>query len=155
MSQKLFLIGMPGSGKSTFGKELADKLCLPFVDLDEEIEKQHKPIPSIFSEDGEAIFREIEQKTLHQVAKTNQKLVISSGGGTPCFFDNLDFMKSQGLVIWLNTPVETIKERLKSDSSRPLLQDNSLEELYVNRVKFYQQANLVVNDSCILDFIQM
>ena len=98
--QHITLIGMPASGKSFFGKKLADLLGWTFVDLDFEIEKQEQQtIPQIFVEKGEHYFRQSEQKVLQNTLKM-QKIVLSTGGGTPCFFDNLKLIKQNSQSIF-------------------------------------------------------
>lgn len=141
MSQKIFLIGLPGSGKTTMGLELGLYLTIPFIDLDQEIERSTgQSIPSIFENEGEAQFRQIEKKQLQNVSESIPTFVMATGGGTPCFFNNIDFMNEHGSTVFINTPIKTIKERLEKDSTRPLMRTNSLEELLSKRKDWYQEA---------------
>lgn len=149
---KIYLIGMPGSGKTFLGRKIALALKLQFTDLDEKIEKQeHMMIRQIISEKGETYFRELEKDVLHQTADKNN-FVISCGGGTPVFYDNMEWMKKNGIVIWLNTPVRIIAERIfKNITRRPLFIGLSkdelnikIEELIKKRTPFYRKAHLVI-----------
>src|SRR4051794_20436872 len=104
---KLFLIGFMGSGKTHWGSRLAERFHLPFFDLDKVIsEKEQKTIPEIFAEKGEEYFRYCEKQSLEQLVEENTEFIISCGGGTPCFFNNIRFMKDKGKVIWLNTEID-------------------------------------------------
>src|SRR6266850_347126 len=120
---RIFLIGFMGSGKTHWGKQLAQRLKLPFYDLDEEIQAgEKKTIPQIFSEKGEEYFRMLEKELLEDIIGDHQSLVISCGGGTPCFFNNIDMMKKHGTVVWLNTAINVLYDRLvKEKAKRPLL----------------------------------
>ncbi len=146
MSNKIFLVGLPGAGKTTLGMELAVHLGIQFVDLDQEIEKEHKEaIRNIFSEKGEAFFRQTEYSHLRKVIEEIPEFVLATGGGTPCFFDNMDQMNSTGTTIFINTPILQIKQRLQQDSVRPLMQTNTLEELIDKRIHWYNQAKHTVS----------
>ncbi|MEP7268860.1 MAG: shikimate kinase [Saprospiraceae bacterium] len=154
MRHRIFLIGFMGSGKSTLGKILAEKLAFTFIDLDNVIEKLvGKTIPEIFSTSGELHFREIEQQALYQMI-SEQSVVIATGGGAPCFFDNMTWMNAQGTTIYLNCSVETLANRLKSEQGlRPLITGFDLEELKVfirrkldERSPVYHQCRLHVFD---------
>ena len=99
--RRIFLIGYMGAGKTTIGKVLAKELGMQFYDLDWYIEgRMHKTIPQIFAERGEEGFRQIEHNMLHEVAEF-EDVIISCGGGTPCFFDNIDYLNQQGDVVYL------------------------------------------------------
>jgi len=142
MNQKIFLVGLPGAGKTTLGMELANHLGTLFVDLDLEIEKHTtQSIRSIFSENGEAYFRQLEKLYLDKVIEELSTFVMATGGGTPCFFDNMEVMKSQGSTVFINTPIETIKKRLQQDTTRPLMQNSTLEELLGKREIWYRRAD--------------
>ena len=146
---RIFLIGYMGSGKTTIGKLLAKKLGYSFIDMDHHIEeKQFKTISQIFAEKGEEEFRRLEQNCLHEVADF-ENIVISTGGGAPCFFDNMDYMNSHGLTIYLKLTVEELAERLElvGISKRPLLAGKSSDELrqfitegLQKRESFYEKA---------------
>lgn len=146
---RLILIGFMGSGKTTLGRALAKALGLTFIDLDNYIElRRCKSINRIFEESGEDGFRTIERNLLHEVCEF-EDVIISAGGGTPCFFDNIDYMNSQGTTIYLQVPNERLLERLKiAKSRRPLLKDKNDEEIkafideqLARREQFYLKAD--------------
>ena len=145
---RVILIGYMGAGKTTVGKALAKQLGLQFYDLDWYIEsRMHKTIPQIFAERGEEGFRLIERNMLHEVAEF-EDVVLSCGGGTPCFFDNMDYMNGQGDVVYLSAEPEVLyKHLLMGKVERPLLKNKTPEELIAFikeqlkiREKFYTQA---------------
>ena len=118
----IFLIGLPGSGKSTFGKSLASALNLNHVDLDQLIEsKNNKSINALFEIHGEAYFREIERNALQELLDKSSTDILSCGGGTPCFYDNMSRMNAAGLTVFLDIPVATIVKRVATNHDRPLL----------------------------------
>ena len=138
-----------GSGKTTVGKALAKELGLPFYDLDWYIEsRMRKKVSQIFAERGEEGFRQIERNMLHEVAEF-EDVVVSCGGGTPCFFDNIDYMNSQAQVVWLRCEPEVLqKHLLMGKGDRPLLKGKNPDELLVfireqlaYREQFYAKAN--------------
>ena len=146
---RIFLIGYMGSGKSTLGRRLAKHLNVQFVDMDHYIEERnYKTIPQIFAEEGEAEFRKKERKALEELAEFTD-IVIATGGGAPCFFDNIDVMNRTGKTIYLNINPEILAERLmKSKTERPLIKGKSREELVAfidetlkKRHAFYSQAH--------------
>ena len=143
---KVFLWGLPGSGKTTTGKYLATFLNLPFFDLDQVIEeKSSLSIPEIFQGFDENYFRELERESLGDVL-VKPDFVLSTGGGTPCFFDNGSRMNQNGLTIFLDTLLSIIESRLTSEvEKRPLLNDKekwraNLQSLYASRVNDYNKA---------------
>jgi shikimate kinase len=148
-AEKIFLIGMMGSGKSYWAKKIAKwNKCVGY-DLDDLIEmNEEKSIPEIFSEDGEDTFRKTEAKILRWF-KEKKKFVIATGGGTPCFHDNMHWMKKEGVVIWLDESIEVLVSRLTTEKvQRPLianLDENEIakfvQEKLIERNPFYQQAN--------------
>jgi shikimate kinase len=140
-----------GAGKTTLGKAFSRELGLTFIDLDWYIEERfHKTVQQLFSERGEQGFRELEQKMLHEVAEF-EDVVISAGGGTPCFFDNMDYMNACGDTVFLQVEPEVLFRRLKvAKQQRPLLANKSDEELMnficealQKRHPFYSQAKLL------------
>lgn len=119
---KVYLIGMPGSGKSTLGKQLAETLHLPFVDLDAEIEKATgKLIKDIFSQQGEDFFRTIESQTLQAWAASDKSFIMATGGGAPCFHQGIDIINTTGTSIFLDVSIDELINRVGEDTSRPLL----------------------------------
>ncbi|MFA5046322.1 MAG: shikimate kinase [Paludibacter sp.] len=147
--KRIFLIGYMGSGKTTIGKLLAARLGFSFVDMDKHIEeKEFKSVSQIFAEKGESEFRLIEQKCLYEVAEF-ENIVISTGGGAPCFFDNIRFMNTHGTTVYLKLSAAELADRLESSRSnkRPLLAERKGEELQqfiaeglAKREPFYEQA---------------
>lgn len=127
---RIFLTGYMGSGKTTLGRALAADLNVQFIDLDHYIEQRYrKTIAQLFAENGEDGFRDIERRMLHEVGEF-EDVIISTGGGTPCFFDNIEFMNAQGTTVYLDVPVERLFIRLCiARSKRPLIKDKDDEEL--------------------------
>lgn len=106
---KIFLIGYMGSGKSTAGKKLAAELGYAFIDLDHFLEKEYQQtIPEIFAARGEAEFRNMEHNTLKKVLEKSD-VVISAGGGTPCYFNNMELMNNNGITIYLKMSVDALE----------------------------------------------
>ena len=160
---RIFLIGYMGAGKTTLGKAFARALGLTFVDLDWYIEERyHKTIRQIFTERGEDGFRELEKRMLHEVGDF-ENVVISVGGGTPCFFDNVEYMNRVGETVFLDVAVDVLFRRLKvAKQQRPLLADKNDEELMAfivdalqNRLPFYTQAKHVFNGELLEDRYQI
>ena len=152
---RIILIGYMGAGKTTVGKALARELGLPFYDLDWYIEERfRRTIPQIFAEKGEEGFRRIEQRVLHEVAEF-EDLIISSGGGTPCFFDNMEYMNRQAMTVYLKATPETLFQHLKmGKTERPLLKGKTDEELMdfirsslATREPFYSRARYTLDVS--------
>jgi shikimate kinase len=156
MNKKIFLIGLPGSGKTTLGKQLAAVLKLQFVDLDRAIEKSAgMTVEEIFKASGEKGFRQLEADELTTQCDCVDSFVMATGGGAPCFHDNLSLMKKEGLVIFLDVPPKTISERISSkNGNRPLLKHETpdsmkdrIEFLRSQRISFYKQAHVTVSGS--------
>ncbi len=150
---RIFLLGFMGSGKTHWGKKLSHALDIPWVDLDAEIsEKENMSIPEIFKRRGESHFRQLESRYLRTLSQ-NDPLLLSCGGGTPCYSDNMMFMNKAGVTVWLNVPDEIMVCRLKRKrNSRPLLKGLSDKQLTAfvkqkmeERSSFYSQAQLIVN----------
>jgi shikimate kinase len=144
-----------GSGKTTVGRALAKELDMPFYDLDWYIEsRMRKKVSQIFAEQGEEGFRRIERNMLHEVAEF-ENVVISCGGGTPCFFDNMEYMNSQSQVIWLKASPEVLhKHLLMGKGDRPLLKGKTPDELIAfireqlqYREQFYSKARYTLDVS--------
>lgn len=144
---KVFLVGLPGSGKTTLGRKIAQEQRILFVDLDEEIIKvEGQSIATIFESKGEDYFREVEHNQLKNVIAAYPRFVLATGGGTPCFHDNMELMNENGLTIHLDTPLKEVEERLKNDTSRPLLRAHKLEELSAARQSWYRKAKASIID---------
>lgn len=157
--KRIFLIGYMGSGKTTLGKTYARAMQLQFIDLDWYIEERfHKTVQELFEERKEDGFREIERNMLHEVAEF-EDVIIACGGGTPCFFDNMEYMNGKGETVFLDASPEVLFRRLKiAKSKRPLLMDKSDEELMDViqnalriRIPFYSQAKYVFNAESLED----
>tara|TARA_Y100000385_G_scaffold291610_1_gene370677 strand:+ start:2441 stop:2962 length:522 start_codon:yes stop_codon:yes gene_type:complete len=146
---KIFLIGLSGTGKSSIGKQLASRLKVNFMDTDAIIEKsKEKSISEIFKNDGESYFRKLELEFLQELAnKPELDGVVATGGGMPCFNDNIARMKELGLLIHFTVPIEILESRLKKSTHRPLLKDNLMENLksqFNDRNSYYSKADLSV-----------
>jgi shikimate kinase len=155
---KIFLIGFMGSGKTHWARLLSAKLSLAFFDLDTVIvEQEKKSVSDIFSEKGEEYFRYKETEALERIAEGQEGFILSCGGGTPCFFNNIEYMKKIGKVIWLNTSIDVLTERLlRERMSRPLIRevaDGDLTRYIVRKLSerrmYYQQADVTVNEESI------
>lgn len=150
--KRIFLIGFSGAGKTTLGRAFAKRYGIDFIDLDWFIEQRfHKSINQLFEERGEKGFRELEKNMLHEVGEF-ENVVISCGGGTPCFFDNMDYMLSAGTVVFLEPTEEALFRRLRiARESRPLLRGMNDEELLQairkstsERHKYYSRAHYTI-----------
>ena len=146
--RRIIIIGYMGAGKTTVGRQLGKALGIPFYDLDWYIEgRMRKTVPQIFAERGEEGFRLVERNMLHEVAKF-EDVVLSCGGGTPCFFDNMDYLNQQGETVYLKATPEVLYRHLKMGrTERPLLKNKSPEEMQrfiaeqlATREPFYNKA---------------
>lgn len=153
--KRIFLIGYMGAGKTTMGKSLAQVMGLEFIDLDNWIEaRQHKTIKEIFAEVGEEGFRKLERAGLEEVS-TYENVILSLGGGTPCFFDNMEVVNRAGTSVYLKPSEEVLLKRLiKGKHKRPLLADKSDDEILqvireqlAWREPYYLKANITFEAS--------
>lgn len=161
--KRIILIGYMGAGKTTIGKALSKELGIIFYDLDWYIEsRMRKTVSQIFAERGEEGFRKIEHNMLHEVAEF-ENVIISCGGGTPCFFDNMDYLNEQGQVVYLKaTPEVLYKHLLMAKVERPLLKGKSHEELIAfikeqleKREPFYSKARYTLDVSLMDNYKQI
>lgn len=152
---KIFFIGFMGSGKTHWGKQISEKLKLPFFDLDEQIvSDKGKSIADIFAEEGEEHFRLIEKDILHIITESHDSFVMACGGGTPCYFSNIEYMNQAGTTIWINTPIDILFDRLiKEKQHRPLIRNISDDQLksfiikkFADRKIYFEQANIVIDE---------
>lgn len=152
---RIYLVGYMGCGKSTLGRSLAATLNFSFIDLDTFLEEKYfRTIPKIFAEEGEAGFRLKEQKVLHEVAAFDN-IVVATGGGAPCFFDNMEVMNNSGHCIFLDVDTPSLVKRLMhAKTERPIIKGKSAEELYhfieemmKKRRPFYEKAHFIVKGS--------
>ena len=150
---RIIIIGYMGAGKTTLGKALSKELGIPFYDLDWYIEsRMRRTVEQIFAENGEEGFRKIEYNMLHEVAEF-EDVIISCGGGTPCFFDNMDYLNQQGETIYLKATPEVLLGHLKMGKVvRPLLKGKSQEEMKTfieeqleKREPFYNKARHTID----------
>jgi shikimate kinase len=156
---KIFLIGMPGSGKSTIGRQIANELSMAFVDLDQEIEIQEgRLIKDIFSTNGEGYFRQVESNVLNLWCDSQKDFVLATGGGAPCFHNGIEAINKSGLSIFLDVPVQELVRRVEKNFDRPLLAvsddgeaskiqlQQKLEGIRNNRLQYYMQAAIRIEN---------
>ncbi len=160
---KVVLIGYMGAGKTTVGKALADELGLTFYDLDWYISmRYHRTVSEIFAERGEEGFRDLERRMLHEVAEF-ENVIISCGGGTPCFFDNMEYMNSLADTIYLKADPDVLAMHLKmGKGKRPLIEGKTPEELesYIReslavREPYYKQAKYTLDVSLLDNYTKI
>nr|WP_262910450.1 shikimate kinase [Pontibacter silvestris] len=153
----IFLIGLMGAGKTTLGRQLAQELSYPFVDLDDYIvQRENRSIAALFEQEGQERFRQIEHDALKAVADEFEKAVISTGGGAPCFHNNMALINEKGTSIFLDVSVEELVHRLRQSdlSVRPLLAGRSEAELKAfiaetleSRRQYYELADYKLETS--------
>lgn len=156
--KNIFLIGMPSSGKSTLGKRVADALHYHFVDTDRLIVREEgRSVAAIFKQNGEAYFREAERHVLRTI-RPGASLVVATGGGMPCFHENIAYINQTGVSVFLDVPVEILVRRMVAhaqhrpgEPDRPLYNPNdpellqSLRQRYLDRLPFYNQAHITIH----------
>ena len=147
-----------GCGKTHWGKILSEKLHVPFFDLDKKIsEDEEKSVSEIFETKGEEYFRLLEKEVLHLLSESHENFVMATGGGTPCFYNNIDYLKKQGTVVWINCSTDCLYNRLiKEKNKRPLIKNISDRDLksyiikkYSGRKIYYQQATVILPEEVI------
>jgi shikimate kinase len=152
-------VGLPGAGKTTLGRQLAAHFNRPFLDLDAAIEaRAGRAVSQIFADEGEASFRALEAAVLREaLAHPGPPLVLATGGGTPCFHDNMALLNRAGLTLWLDVPVEALAARFSAAevAKRPLMAaaggaEAWLRETLTARLRFYAQARLRCSAACTL-----
>lgn len=144
-----------GSGKTHWGRLLSQKLSFPFFDLDGQVEENAgKSIAGIFATEGEEKFRLMEKDALHIITESHENFVMACGGGTPCYFNNIEYMHQSGTTVWINTPLDVLFERLaKEKDKRPLIKDLLDEHLesfirkkFADRKIYYEQADVKMDE---------
>ncbi|MFM8807023.1 MAG: shikimate kinase [Sphingomonadales bacterium] len=155
---RIYLIGFMGAGKSYWGPRLAQEAGLRFYDLDREIEEsQALTIDQLFTLKGEESFRALEKDQLHSLTEGHADFVMACGGGTPCFLNNIEYMKRSGKVVWINPAIEVLAKRLWSERMhRPLLRSVSETELVdfiykkmADRRLYYEQADIKIDEESV------
>ena len=151
LAQSVFLVGMPGSGKSTIGRSLAKALDCPFVDLDQQVEERcGVKIPVIFEIEGESGFRKRESQVLDDVTQ-QAGIVLATGGGAILDSQNRHYLQQRGVVVYLRASVDELYRRTSRDRNRPLLATNNpkarLRELLTTRAPLYETMADVVVDT--------
>ena len=160
---RIFLVGYMGAGKTTLGRALSREMQVSFIDLDWYIEERfHKTVRQLFEERGEDGFREIEKKMLHEVAEF-ENVIVATGGGTPCFFDNMDYMNACGDAVFLDVDKDVLFRRLRiAKQQRPLLAEKTDDELRAfidmaleKRLPYYRKARYVISGNELEDRSQI
>lgn len=160
MHDPIFLVGMPASGKTTLGKRIAKALKLSFVDLDKHIEQAEKmSIATLFSQKGETLFREMERYYLHAVIQKEKGTIISTGGGTACFFDNMVYMNMHGITLYLKAELSVLIERnIKNKRFRPLFNNSNnediackLSQMLQERGPYYEKSKIWLCDETLIN----
>lgn len=144
-----------GAGKTHWGSLLSQKLSIPFFDLDEQVTTHAgRSIPEIFAKEGEEFFRLMEKDVLHIITESHDSFVMACGGGSPCYFNNIEYMNREGTTVWINTPVDILFDRLiKEKDRRPLIKDlseiqlkNFITRKYADRRIYYEQADVTIDE---------
>jgi shikimate kinase len=152
---RIFLIGFMGSGKTHWGRLLSEKLGIRFFDLDEQVaEHAGKSLPELFVSQGEEIFRLMEKDVLHIITESHESFVMACGGGTPCYFNNIEYMNKSGTTVWINVPLDSLFKRLLLEKEkRPLITALTDEQLkgfiikkFSDRRIYYEQAKTTIDD---------
>ena len=149
---KYFLVGMPASGKSSLAKMISKEINIQFIDLDKEIEAiEKKSINELFNLKGEDYFRKIETEVLYSIIKSNNSFILATGGGTPCFNNNMKIINDNGVSIFLDVKISELENRLKNKKDRPLLNINQdkgqiLKKMYDERKSYYDESNYTIYD---------
>ena len=144
--KNFFIIGMPASGKSRLGKYISSITNLIFLDLDNEIEKKlDTRVKDIFKINGENFFRKIETKSLKEIIENKNNFILATGGGTPCFNENMSLINKSGISIFIDVKREILHERISRNDKRPLLNgtlslDMKLSDLYKERINYYKKS---------------
>jgi shikimate kinase len=156
---RIYLVGYMGCGKSTIGRKVAEILGISFVDLDKYIEERYfRSVPAIFAEEGEERFREKERLSLLEVSQF-ENVIVGTGGGAPCFFDNMEVMNNNGITVYIAPDTVVLAARLlKSKNERPLLTGKSpaelikfIDEALLKRAPFYEKAKIIIRGENNLD----
>ena len=151
---RVYLIGYMGCGKSRLGRLLSEHMGIQFIDMDDYIEERNcKTVPQLFADHGEEGFRKRERKALEELAEFTD-VIIATGGGAPCFFDNIDLMNKTGKTVFLNIDPAILADRfMNSKTERPLIKGKSREELVAfidetlkKRKQFYSQAQVEITE---------
>lgn len=143
---KIYLVGFMGAGKTTVGRELSSRIGAPFFDLDELIESAEKmSIKDLFAEQGEPYFRKRERDMLRST-RNLENGVVATGGGTFTFEENIQFIRSEGLSVYLSAPYALLRTRVGAKAAeRPLFRDDlATHELYANRIRFYRMCDVTI-----------
>ena len=144
-----------GSGKTHWGRLLSEKLGIRFFDLDEQVtEHAGKTIPEIFAAEGEEQFRLLEKDVLHIITESHDNFVMACGGGSPCYFNNIEYMNTAGTTVWIDTPQDTLHKRLVVEKDkRPLIKDltdeqlrNFIQKKFSDRRIYYEQADIAIDE---------
>jgi len=143
----IILVGFMGSGKTTIARIISQRRSMRFVDTDKLIEKKEcLTISEIFDKKGERYFRELERQVIDNEIAFCDNCVIATGGGMPCFFDNMEKLKEKGWVVFLNLPFEEILKRVKNSDKRPLFKDQQKAyQLYKERMECYRRAHFTID----------
>ena len=142
---------MPASGKSRLGKYISSMTDLCFIDLDLEIEKKlNSNVKDIFEIKGEKFFRKFETKTLKEIIESESNFILATGGGTPCFNENMSIINNSGVSIFIDVKREILHERISRNDKRPLLSgavslEKKLSDLYKERIEYYQKSKYHVS----------
>lgn len=152
---RIFLIGFMGSGKTHWGRLISQKLSIPFFDLDEQVTSHAgRSIADIFAADGEENFRLLEKDALHIITESHESFVMACGGGTPCYFNNIEYMNQAGTTVWINTPSDVLFRRLVDEKDkRPLIKNltddqlrNFIAKKFSDRRIYYEQADIAIDE---------